>query len=116
MEAVTKCILFSLMMAISCRTFFDTLLPRRHFRHPWAGRTVIPAFLAGFLVIAVTPIPPYIFQPVRVILITFLAVKIYYQAGSLKSFIACMLFCGIYWIISLLTASALICFPSPRSE
>ena len=81
MEAVTKSLILSLMMAVSCRAFFDTLLPRRHFHHSRISRTAIPAFFAGFLVIAFTPIPPYLFQPVRVVVILFVIVTIYYKAG-----------------------------------
>lgn len=115
MEAVTKSLILSLMMAVSCRAFFDTLLPRRHFHHSRISRTAIPAFFAGFLVIAFTPIPPYLFQPVRVVVILFVIVTIYYKAGIGKGFLASVLFCTIYWVVSLSTISLFPLFPSSWS-
>lgn len=113
METVIKCSILSLMMAMGCRAFLDTLLPRRSFRCPWPAHTIIPVLLAGFLIIGLTPIPPYIFQPVRLIFILFLTVKLYYQAGILKSFIVSVLLCEIYWIVSLLAASVPLFLPLP---
>ena len=99
------------MMAISCRAFFNTLLLRREFHRFKIECTAIPAFFAGFLIIAITPIPPYIFQPIRVIVIVSLIVIFYYQANISKSLIVSVLFCMIYWVISTFTISILTLFP-----
>lgn len=112
MKVLITSVILSLMMAACCCAFFDTLLPRRCFRSFRSGRTLIPAFWAGFMVIAVTPIPPYIFQPVRVIVIVFLIVMLYYQSGILKSLNASVLFCGIYWVVSTFTVSTFPLFPA----
>jgi len=113
MEAIITSVILSFMMAVSCRAFFDTLLPRREFHHSRVSHTAIPAFFTGFLIIAFTPIPPYIFQPVRVIVIVFLTVILYYRADIPKSLSASVLFCCIYWIISTFMMSVLPLFPLP---
>ena len=115
MDIIIKSIILSLMMGISCCAFFDTLLPKRQFRYPWVRHTAVPTFFVGFLFIAFTPIPPYIFQPIRVIVILFLAVMLYYKVSIPKGLTASVLFCGIYWFISIFIASVLSMLPFPWS-
>lgn len=59
MEIIVRSLILSFMTGISCKLFFETLLSERR-GAKWAGYTEIFAFTAGFMLIAVTPIPPYI--------------------------------------------------------
>lgn len=111
MEILVKCFILSLIMAISTLAFLDTLLPRRQFDHSWMSHTCLPAFLAGYLVIAFTPIPAWLLQPVRLTAMISLVALLYYRAGILKNLTASILFCGIYWIVTCLTISLIQSFP-----
>ena len=85
MEIVMKSIVLSLILSISSLAFFDTLLPVRRFIHSWIRHTSLLAFLAGYLVIAFTPIPPWLFQPLRLTAVVLLPALFYYQSGILKT-------------------------------
>lgn len=71
----------------------------------------IPAYTAGFMLIAVTPIPPYILQPIRVILVLFLITECYYRTGHVRNLLSAVLFCGIYWLISVMLVSVISILP-----
>ena len=111
MELIVRSLVLSFMTGISCRLFFDTLLPERRKWAKWLGHTEILAFTAGFMLIAVTPILPYILQPVRVILVLFLIAQFYYRTGIVKNLLSAVLFCGIYWLISVILLSAAYLLP-----
>lgn len=111
MEIVMKSIVLSLILSISSLAFFDTLLPVRRFVHSWIRHTSLLSFLAGYLVIAFTPIPPWLFQPLRLTAVVLLPALFYYQSGILKTLAASILFCGIYWIVSSFTVFAILSFP-----
>lgn len=96
-----RSILLSFIMAVSCRIFYETVVPMRRMRYDFMKYTVVPAFLAGFMVIAVTKIPPYIFQPVRVIVAVAVVAQIYYQVNVVKNLILSVMYCGLYWILSM---------------
>lgn len=106
MEMIVRSLLLSLMTGISCRLFFETILAERRKLARWVDYTEIPVFVAGFMLIAVTPIPPYVLQPVRVIFVLFLVTQFYYRAGVLRKLLASVLFCGIYWLIFVMLLSA----------
>lgn len=110
MEIIVRSLILSFMTGISCKLFFETLLSERR-GAKWAGYTEIFAFTAGFMLIAVTPIPPYILQPVRVILILFLITLFYYRTGIVKNLLSAVLFCGIYWLLSVMLLSIVYLLP-----
>lgn len=110
MEIIVRSLILSFMTGISCKLFFETLLSERR-GTKWAGHTEIFAFTAGFMLIAVTPIPPYILQPVRVILVLFLITLFYYRTGIVKNLLSAVLFCGIYWLLSVTLLSTVYLLP-----
>lgn len=99
---VIRSFILSFIMGISCQTFYETVAPRRRLRYEWLQHTTVFAFMVGFMVIAVTKIPPYILQPVRFIVVTAVAAQIYFDMRVLKNIILSIMYCGIYWLFSLL--------------
>ena len=89
---IIRSIFLSLVMGISAHTFFETVAVRRTFRHDRMKYTAVMAFTAGFMVIAVTKIPPYILQPVRVIAVVFLVAQIYFQISVMKDLMLSIVF------------------------
>ena len=61
MENFIGITLFSVINAVSCCLYFGTIAQKREWRQGWTGKTVILVFAAGFMLIAYTPVPPYIF-------------------------------------------------------
>ena len=110
---VIRSLILSLIMGISCQTFYETVVPRRKLRYEWLQHTTIFAFAAGFMVIAVTEIPPYIFQPVRLIVVTVVVAQIYFDMRVVKNIILSIMFCGIYWLFSLLLVLMVYITPFP---
>ena len=102
---VIRSIILSFFMGMSCLAFYETVVPRRKLRYGWMEHTTVLAFTAGFMVIAVTKIPPYILQPVRVIVVAVIVAQIYFQMSIIKNLILSVVFCGIYWIVSTLFVS-----------
>ncbi|MCH1981188.1 hypothetical protein MCG98_01175 [Ruminococcus sp. OA3] len=82
-DQVFKSLALSLMLAVSCRLFFETLIPKRIWTYKWVEFTILPAFALGIMIIAFTEILPYIFQPIRVIVVFFIVAQIYYQVSVL---------------------------------
>ncbi|MDE6389333.1 MAG: GHKL domain-containing protein [Lachnospiraceae bacterium] len=113
---IIRSIFLSLIMGMSCQVFFETIVPRRKMRYDWIQHTTVLAFAAGFMVIAVTKIPPYILQPVRVIIIVFLVAQIYFRISVKKNLMLSVVFCGIYWIASAIFASAVYIIPLESYE
>ncbi|MDE7259009.1 MAG: ATP-binding protein, partial [Lachnospiraceae bacterium] len=111
---VIRSIFLSVIMGMSCQAFFETVVPRRVFKYDWIKHTTIIAFAAGFMVIAVTKIPPYILQPVRVIVVVFIVAEIYFRAGMVENLILSVGFCGIYWIVSSLFFAIVYALPVVR--
>lgn len=109
---IIRSIILSYMMGMSCQVFFETVVPGRKMKYDWMNHTAALAFTAGFMVIAVTKIPPYILQPVRVIIIVFLVAQIYYRMSVVKDLVLSVIFCGIYWLLSALFISAVYIIPS----
>jgi len=98
--------MLTLMSGTSCQLYFETIIPKRSWHHQWITYTTIPAFAAGMMVISFTQIPPYILQPVRLILIVAVVAQIYFPMHITKNLILSVLYCGIYWNISTAIASA----------
>lgn len=111
MENIIKCVILSLMMGISCRLFFEIFAQSRNWRHKWLEQLPVLICAAGFMVIAFSEIPPYIFQPVRVITVVFITAQICFQIKVAKNLILSVVFCGIYWILSMLLISVIYVFP-----
>lgn len=99
---MVRSMILSFMMSISCQAFFETIVPRRKLRAGWMEHMLIPAFMAGFMIIAVTRIPPYILQPLRVVAVLVIVVQIFFQVGVIKNLVLSVIYCGAYWIISAL--------------
>ncbi|MDE7428225.1 MAG: GHKL domain-containing protein, partial [Lachnospiraceae bacterium] len=114
MGLTIRSLILSFIMGISCQTFYETVAPRRRLRYEWLQHTTIFAFAAGFMMIAVTEIPPYIFQPVRFIVVTAVAAQIYFDMRVLKNIILSITFCGIYWLFSLLLVLLVYITPFPN--
>lgn len=101
MEIFIRGTVLSLILAMSCRIFYDTIADGREWRHSLTGGTVLPAFLLAFFFIAFTEIPPYLFQPVRMIAAVFIVAQIYYRIRPLQNLLLSTLFCALIWIIQM---------------
>lgn len=99
-DNILRCLVLTFMMGTSCQLFFETVVPRRRWRHQWIEYTTIPTFAAGGMIISFTQIPPYILQPVRLIIIVAVVAQIYFQLHIARNLILSVLYCGIYWSIS----------------
>lgn len=108
---VIRSIILSFIMSMSCRIFYETIVPRRKLRYEWMEHTTVLAFTAGIMVIAVTEIPPYILQPVRFIVVVAVVAQIYFQMSITKNLILSIVFCGIYWLYSMLFLSLIYITP-----
>ncbi len=102
MEMFVRSLILSFMLGISCKEYFEIFLKRR-----WnlgiGNFTLLPAFILGFMVISLTPIPPYIWQPVRLIFIIFLLAQIYFKVKPLHNLVLCLFLGGLIWILAELT-------------
>ncbi len=115
MEVIMRSIILSMIMGISCKAFFDAVIPEYRWKRRWPEYTIVLAFFAGFFLIAVSEIPPYLFQPVRVILVIAVIVQIYFRIKPVQNIILSTVFCGVYWIVSILTASIFAVLPTSWS-
>ena len=77
----------------------------------WIGSTSLLGFTLGFLVISFTRIPPFILQPVRLILIVFIVAQIYYQLRILQNFVLTVLLCAVFWMTEIFTGAVLYALP-----
>ncbi|MDE5599004.1 MAG: ATP-binding protein, partial [Lachnospiraceae bacterium] len=102
---VVRNIILSFSISMSCRIFYETIVPRRKLRYGWMEHTTLLAFTAGFIVIAMTEIPPYILQPVRFMAVVAVVAQFYFQMSIIKNLILSAVLCGIYWLSSLLFIS-----------
>lgn len=107
MERYIKSLILSIMMGISCKEYYGAILPKRKMRHEWIEQTVIFVFSLGFMVISASPIPPYILQPIRVIVITWIIGQIYFKAKWIYYPVLSVFFCGIIWMLSSIVVSIL---------
>ncbi len=114
LELVIRSLILSFILGICCQTFYETVAPKRKLRYEWLEHTTVFAFAAGIMVIAVTEIPPYIFQPIRLIVITAVVAQIYFDMRVLKNIILSITFCGIYWLFSLLFVLVVYITPLPN--
>ena len=61
MEDIVKSILLSIMMGISCKIYYEIFEPYRKWRNRRREYLVVLTTAIGFMMIAFTEIPPYIF-------------------------------------------------------
>ncbi|MDE7272920.1 MAG: GHKL domain-containing protein [Lachnospiraceae bacterium] len=117
-ENIMRCLVLSFMIGTSCQVFFEAIVPKRKWRHQWIAHTTIPTFAAGSMIISFTQIPPYILQPVRLILIVAVIAQIHFQMRITKTLILSVLFCAVYWSISTAVVSVfyLLCDFIPLNE
>lgn len=102
MGLMIRSLILSVIMGMSCQAFFETAVPRRKWRHTWMEYVAVPSFTVGFIIIAMTKIPPWILQPVRVIVVIVVVAQIFFQISFVKNLILSIIFCGMYWILSAL--------------
>lgn len=99
------------ILGMGCKVYFDTMAEPRKWRHGWIEKTVLPAFLAGVWMIAVTPIPPYILQPVRLIVLLSIIATVYYQTGAVQNIILSAFYTAFGWMIEFLIISFIFVLP-----
>lgn len=102
MEIIVKSLILSLMLGISCKEYFEIFLQRRR-KSKIINYTLTPAFIIAFMIISFSPIPPYLWQPIRLIVIVFIVVQIYYKVRPLQNIVLTLFLSGIIWILSELT-------------
>ncbi len=107
MELYMKSLILSIMLGISCKEYYETLLPRRKMRYSWVDKTAALAFVTGFMIISVTPLPSYIFRPVRIIVIVWMIAQIYFKVKWIYNLALSLFFCGIIWVLSSIVVSIL---------
>lgn len=111
MGTVLRSLGLSLLMGLCCKIYFETLTKRRRPKMKWLGSTSLLGFTLGFLVISFTRIPPFILQPVRLILIVFIVAQIYYQLRILQNFVLTVLLCAVFWMTEIFTGAVLYALP-----
>lgn len=99
---VMRSLVLSLVSGISAQIFFETVVPRRKLRYGWLDHTTILAFMIGYMIIAVTEIPPYYLQPVRLIAVIVIVAYLYFQMSFVRNLMLSVVYCGVYWIFSVL--------------
>lgn len=100
LENILETFFLSLLFGISCHAFYDTILTKRIWRRRWAAHTVIPAFMTSLILISISRIPAYIWQPIRLIVLIALVAQIYFQTDIGKNLILAVTFCVIYWLVA----------------
>lgn len=115
MELIARSVTLSVLAGICCKVFFETFARSRKWKNKWMEHLAVPVFALGFMAIAVTPIPPFLLQPVRLVAVIALGAQICFQIKGWKNLVLSLLFCCMYWIISVLCVSTLYAFPLFRS-
>lgn len=111
MGLILKMLIVGLIISICCKLYFDTMAEPRKWKYGWIEKTVLPAFLAGFIVIGTTPIPPYLLQPVRLVIMICLIAQLYYQVRIIQNIILSILFTAFGWIIESLVLAFIFALP-----
>lgn len=113
---IVRVVCMSVVWALCCKMFFESVLPRRRMRYTWLEHTILPAFMAGFMLIATTRIPPYILQPIRLIVVVGVIAWCYFRAGIVKNLILALLFSAVYWLVSFVLVSIATLLPVTEYE
>lgn len=106
-----KSLILSIMLGISCKEYYEAILPKRNMRYRWIEQTAVLAFILGFMVISAAPIPPFILQPIRTIAIVWVIGQIYFRAKWTSHLALSIFFCGIIWMLSSVVISVLWLLP-----
>lgn len=110
MEIVVKSLILSIMLGISCKEYFEIFLQRR-WKSKIINYTLILAFTISFMIISLSPIPPYLWQPVRLIVMVWMVVQIYYKVRILQNIVLTLFLSGIICILSELVNGILALLP-----
>ncbi len=116
MEVIARSVILSVLLGVCCKVFFETFAHRRKGKSRWMEYMTVPVFAAGFMVIAATPIPPFVLQPVRLVAVIALAAQICFFIKALKNLILSLLLCCMYWLLSVLCVSTFYAFPRIYSD
>lgn len=111
MGNIAKCAVYAFIMGISCKLFFETFASGRRWRHKWMEQLSVFMCMTGFMIISFSKIPPYIFQPVRFIVVIVITAQVCFQIKVWKNLILSVVFCGIYWILVTLIVSVAYALP-----
>lgn len=111
MEIAIKSAVLSLLMGVCCSLFFGIFLQKRRWKYKWIEYLMLPAFTLGFLVIAWTPIPMYLLQPVRLIGILAVIVQIFFQVKISRNFVLSALLASAYWMTVIVTDTVIYVLP-----
>lgn len=112
MNIIVNNLIASLIMGICCRLYFETVSEKRSWKWSWIKHMDIPVFMLGFMIIAMTEIPPYILQPVRLIAVLWAGAQVFYDRKPMANLVLSMLFCVIYWLLTALVISAIYILPA----
>ncbi len=115
MGELIKIFFFLFINALSCCLYFGTIAPKREWGQKWIGKTAVFMFAAGFALIACTPVPPYIFQPVRLAVVVGVIAWLYFKIKPLQDLVLSVLFCCIYWMETALAASLIYMLPDRQA-
>ncbi|MDE6203954.1 MAG: ATP-binding protein [Lachnospiraceae bacterium] len=115
MDGFINSVLFSIVNGISCEAYFGTIAEKRVWKQKWVGGMTVLAFGAGFMIISYTPVPPYIFQPVRLAVVVAVAAQLYFRIKPLHNLLFSILFCSIYWMETMLAASLIFMLPQAQA-
>ena len=109
MKLLISCFALSLIAGVSCYVFFGTFLERRFGcskeREGWKEYLMVLVFTAGFVIISYLPVPPYLFQPIRVVVVLGIIVQIFFKTGVGKNIALTMFWCAMYWSVNLISVS-----------
>lgn len=112
MEAsiIIRSFILSSIMGICCRIYYGTVAEKRNWKPWWIKHMDIPAFMLGFLIIAVTEIPPYILQPVRLIAVIWIGAQVFYKIKPMANLVLSTLFCAVGWLVTAVVISVIYTF------
>lgn len=102
MEIIIKSVILSAMLGISCKEYFGLFLPGR-WKSQWINGTANLIFMAGFMLISFSPIPPYFWQPVRLIAVIWTAAWICFRVKPFINILLTLFLSGLIWMISAMT-------------
>lgn len=102
MEIIVKSLVLSVMLGISCKEYFGIFLQER-WKSQWINYTINLAFMTGFMIISFSPIPPYFWQPVRLIVIVWAVAQIYFKVKPHINLLLTLFLGGLIWILSIMT-------------
>lgn len=110
MEALVGNLVHSVMIGMSCSFFFGTLLSGKRSAKRTFNLSFL-AFTAGFVIIAFSEAPGYLLQPLRVIIILYAIIRIFYRVEIGKAILLSGFWCAIFWALNLAAVSVVYGLP-----